>query len=97
VAKCHDDKDPAAVARPNLAVSLNTTALKVLTTLTSTGTVTATGVQVQYANGTQATLCANKEVILSSGTVQSPGLLELSGIGDPAILQVRQVSHSPGL
>ncbi|EHK16326.1 uncharacterized protein TRIVIDRAFT_196120 [Trichoderma virens Gv29-8] len=43
---------------------------------------TATGVTLQ--DGT--TISARREVILSCGTIQSPGLLELSGIGSKAVL-----------
>ncbi|KAL7928401.1 alcohol oxidase [Trichoderma chlorosporum] len=43
---------------------------------------TATGVTLQ--DGT--IIGARKEVILSCGTIQSPGLLELSGIGSKAVL-----------
>lgn len=35
---------------------------------------------------------AKKEVILSAGSVQSPGLLELSGIGQPAVLKAAGVT-----
>ncbi|PWN46994.1 alcohol oxidase [Violaceomyces palustris] len=47
----------------------------------------ATGVNFQSAPGAtvyQAT--ANKEVLLAAGSQQSPKLLELSGVGDPAVL-----------
>lgn len=37
--------------------------------------------------GVEFTASATKEVILSAGSVQSPQLLELSGIGNPEILE----------
>ncbi|KAH8646168.1 hypothetical protein BX600DRAFT_555884 [Xylariales sp. PMI_506] len=42
----------------------------------------ATGVTL--SDGT--TILASKEVILSAGAIQSPGLLELSGVGQPEVL-----------
>ncbi|KAL3259126.1 hypothetical protein ABHI18_005512 [Aspergillus niger] len=45
----------------------------------------ATGVEFLH-QGTSYTVRPRKEVILSAGTVQSPQLLELSGIGDPNVL-----------
>lgn len=45
-----------------------------------------TGVEFIYKGGLQK-IKANKEVILSAGVIQSPQLLELSGIGDPNILK----------
>ncbi|OCL12847.1 GMC oxidoreductase [Glonium stellatum] len=51
---------------------------------------TATGVTLQ--DGTSIT--ASKEVILSAGTLQSPGLLELSGIGDDNFLKAAGVNKT---
>ncbi|EIN03496.1 alcohol oxidase [Punctularia strigosozonata HHB-11173 SS5] len=48
--------------------------------------LTATGVEFICPNGTIGTLRVSKEVIVSAGTVQAPQVLELSGIGDPAVL-----------
>ncbi|OJJ69839.1 hypothetical protein ASPBRDRAFT_181256 [Aspergillus brasiliensis CBS 101740] len=45
----------------------------------------ATGVELLY-QGISYTVRPRKEVILSAGTVHSPRLLELSGIGDPNVL-----------
>ena len=49
-------------------------------------TKTARGVYV-VRGGQRQNLRANREVILSAGAIQSPQLLELSGIGNPQILQ----------
>ncbi len=45
----------------------------------------ATGVRC-LINGSEKRIEAGREVILSAGAIQSPQLLELSGIGNPAIL-----------
>ena len=46
----------------------------------------ATGVEVEY-NGSTTTLRARKEVILCGGAINSPQLLQLSGVGNPEHLQ----------
>ena len=50
-----------------------------------TGDLTATGAKFKV-NGTSYTVKADVEVILSAGVVQSPQLLELSGIGGKSLL-----------
>ncbi|KAG9701871.1 putative glucose oxidase, partial [Aureobasidium melanogenum] len=45
------------------------------------------GVQFIDASGKQKILSATKEVILSAGALRSPLILELSGIGNSAILE----------
>ncbi|MEP4484268.1 MAG: GMC family oxidoreductase N-terminal domain-containing protein [Halioglobus sp.] len=59
----------------------------------------ANGVQVMHA-GEQIQLTANREVILSAGTIASPQLLMLSGIGDQEELKavgVECIHHLPGV
>jgi hypothetical protein len=72
--------------RPNL----HRPNLKVLTEALATKIVLegkkATGVEFRH-NGQNHTVKASKEVILSGGVINSPQLLELSGIGDPKILK----------
>jgi choline dehydrogenase len=46
----------------------------------------ATGVVVSSPKGGRQTLTATRDVILSAGAVHSPHVLQLSGIGDPAVL-----------
>lgn len=60
----------------------------------------ATGVIFEQANGKEVFVKANKEVILSSGSIGSPQILMLSGIGDAAHLKskgVEVVKHLPGV
>ena len=47
---------------------------------------TATGVECQRENGQTVSVKARKEVIVSAGVIGTPRLLELSGIGDPDVL-----------
>jgi choline dehydrogenase-like flavoprotein len=59
----------------------------------------ATGIRIRR-NGTEETLFARREIILSAGAVASPTILERSGIGDGARLQllgIPVVHHSPGV
>lgn len=50
----------------------------------------ATGVEFIH-NGQKHTVKANREVIVAGGAINTPQILELSGIGDPKILQAAGV------
>jgi len=69
-----------AMRRPNLTVETHAFAERVLLDGRR-----ATGV-AYTARGEAREARAGREVILAAGAVQSPQLLELSGIGDPAVL-----------
>lgn len=78
---------PIAASRPNLHVFLNTTASRILWTDDDDALdKTASGIQVVRSDGTIRSLSATREVILAAGSIRSPALLELSGIGNPSIL-----------
>jgi choline dehydrogenase-like flavoprotein len=68
--------------------------LKVLTEAMATKIVldgnVATGVEFAH-DGKRHTVKVSKEVVLSAGVIQSPQLLELSGIGDPKVLKAAGV------
>ena len=76
--------------RPNLGRSN----LKVLTEALATNVMldgdTATGVEFLHGDK-KYSVKASKEVILSGGVINSPQLLELSGIGDPEVLKAAGV------
>lgn len=67
--------------RPNLKILTETTALHIILD----GSLVAKGIELQHGGSTHKVL-AKKEVILSSGVINTPQLLELSGIGDPEVL-----------
>lgn len=73
--------------RPNLKVLCSATVSKVV--LDSSNSK-ATGVAFSH-DGKDYEVPVRKEVILSAGVIQSPQLLELSGIGDPEILRAAGV------
>ncbi|PPR06211.1 hypothetical protein CVT26_005470 [Gymnopilus dilepis] len=73
------------IGRHNLSVLTNALVSRVIFDNAKDGERIATGVELIYGNGTfQAKV--NKEVVLSAGTIKSPHILELSGIGNPTVL-----------
>lgn len=80
--------------RNNLTVLGNAQVLRVV----MQGNV-ATGVEIQQ-NGQRRTIAALREIIVSAGSLNSPHLLMLSGIGDGAKLQDKGIEtrmHLPGV
>jgi choline dehydrogenase len=71
--------------RPNLSLLTNALVSKIQLEKTDSY-AKATGVQF-LVNGTTHTVRAKKEVIVCGGVVNSPQILELSGIGSPTVLQ----------
>lgn len=68
--------------RPNLVVMTNTRANRILWTEdNSDSEVIASGVETTKA-GITSEVKARKEAILSAGSLRSPALLELSGVGN---------------
>ncbi|KAJ7049708.1 hypothetical protein C8F01DRAFT_725740 [Mycena amicta] len=74
---------PNFVARPNLQVLLHATVTKILPTATNDFRT----VEFQDAEGKTFSLTANKEVVLSTGTVNTPNILLHSGIGNSSTLR----------
>ena len=69
--------------RPVLDVFLNATAQRMTWEPESHASKPfANGVTFQTANGTEVTILADREVVLSAGALMSPLLLELSGVGN---------------
>lgn len=71
--------------RPNLKLITDTRVNRIIWSNKPNETV-AIGVEVTSLDRTY-TIYASKEVILSAGSLRSPGLLELSGIGNPSLLK----------
>ncbi|GAA5963114.1 hypothetical protein JCM21900_001057 [Sporobolomyces salmonicolor] len=97
--------DPVILSRANLALMIGVQVEKVLwsSEKTKRGLVTATGVEFKQANSTTSstfTVSASQEVILSAGSIQSPQILELSGVGNASFLEsigISSVVDLPGV
>jgi len=74
-----------AEARSNLNVQTGATVERIVFARGTSGDVTANQVKYLVA-GEQRLVNVRNEVVLAAGALQSPKVLELSGIGDPAIL-----------
>ncbi|KAK1506014.1 GMC oxidoreductase [Colletotrichum tamarilloi] len=77
---------PEVAARPNLVVLTETQVRKVIFDTAGDG-VSATGVLIVSKAGEEKIIEAKGEVILAAGTLQTPQLLELSGVGGRDLLE----------
>jgi len=82
--------------RSNLKVISNTYANKIIWDSNSDSEAVAIGVEVTGVDGVE-TIYASKEVILSAGSLKSPVILELSGIGNPDILKKHGITSKVNL
>jgi choline dehydrogenase-like flavoprotein len=74
-----------AYKRPNLVVFTNTLAKRILfQSRRKKNKAYATGVEVVTADNQTKIISASAEVIVSAGSIRSPALLEMSGVGNPA-------------
>jgi choline dehydrogenase len=83
-----------AISRPNLKVETHAHATRVLFEGRR-----AVGVEIMQ-NGSLRQVRARREVVLSAGAIASPKILQLSGIGDGALLQqhgIDVIHHLPGV
>jgi 4-pyridoxate dehydrogenase len=80
-----------ALVRPNLAVAVNALATRILLDGRR-----ATGVEY-LRNGERVVVRAEREVIVAGGVINSPQLLMLSGLGDPAALKPHGISVAVAL
>ena len=77
---------PTCYGRPNFELWTSAQATRVLTEKQADGSLRCTGVQV-WTGEEMVTAHAQQEVILSAGAVNSPQILQLSGMGPAALLR----------
>ncbi|OJT08261.1 Pyranose dehydrogenase [Trametes pubescens] len=79
--------------RANLDVLIGTRVTRLIRSKSSSATPTFLGVELaQTATGPRVQLTAAKEVILSAGSIGTPQILMLSGIGDRAELSAQKIA-----
>jgi len=87
------------LARPNLTL-ITRAQVERIRVQTQDGVKRATGVEVRLNGAASRYIAAKREVILSAGAIGSPQILELSGIGNGALLQqhgIAVVHELPGV
>ncbi|THH13764.1 hypothetical protein EW146_g6493 [Bondarzewia mesenterica] len=79
---------PHYLKRANLDVLINTRVTKLVPADDETETMSFNSVELaQSSAGPFYRISADKEIVLSAGSINTPQLLMLSGLGDPAVLQ----------
>ncbi|GAA6011247.1 hypothetical protein JCM11491_006773 [Sporobolomyces phaffii] len=95
--------DPIWLKRTNLCILPGMQATRVLFDSSNKNSIKATGVEFTLSNvttGVTFSASATREVVLSAGSIQTPQLLELSGIGDSSFLRskgIEAVVDLPGV
>lgn len=88
-------------ARDNLAILANAQVTKLVWDTSKSGNITATGVEfAASATSETRSVTVNKEVILAGGTVGSPHVLLLSGVGPKDVIEsvgLEVVNELPGV
>ncbi|PLB46523.1 aryl-alcohol dehydrogenase [Aspergillus steynii IBT 23096] len=82
---------PEVAQRPNFDLISEAMVERILLNNEADGEVVATGIQIRTKDGKQQQISGGREVILSAGTLNSPQLLELSGIGSKEVLQKHDI------
>ncbi|KAK4460012.1 hypothetical protein QBC42DRAFT_230382 [Cladorrhinum samala] len=83
--------NPKVAERPNLVILTETVVSKIIFDTASGPEPIATGVEILTGSDETRQISASREVILSAGAIQSPQILELSGIGDSSILSRHRI------
>ena len=90
---------PTCMSRPNFTLWTSSQVVKLSIEAQASGQLRCTGVEVQTPGGRVSAQAVN-EVILSAGSIGSPQILQLSGIGPAALLQqhgIMVVHDAPGV
>ncbi|KAJ3836425.1 GMC oxidoreductase-domain-containing protein [Lentinula raphanica] len=92
---------PLTQQRAGLIVLTEHRVNSILTTMNANGNILATGVLVEPTRGGPISVFnASREIILSAGALQSPAILQRSGIGNTSYLQtlgIQPVLNLPGV
>ncbi|KAJ7183588.1 aryl-alcohol oxidase [Mycena filopes] len=92
---------PSFISRPNLHVLVNTRVTRILQTGVDQGKPAFRSVEfTQKETGPRTIVNANKEVVLSAGSIGTPQILLLSGIGDQhdlLALGIRTIVNNPSV
>ncbi|KAJ3718669.1 alcohol oxidase [Lentinula raphanica] len=92
---------PPTQQRAGLIVLTEHRVNSILTRTSASGNITATGVLVEPTSGGRISVFnASREIILSAGALQSPAILQRSGIGNTSYLQalgIPPVLNLPGV
>jgi choline dehydrogenase len=90
---------PTCMSRPNFTLWTSAQVVKLIIEPQANGQLRCTGVEVQTPSG-RVSAQASGEVILSAGSIGSPQILQLSGIGPAALLQQHGIAvlhDAPGV